>query len=534
MGHSPTTSSLLEASNLITEVAENSGSLSQDQIRRQLAAAEEALVSATESIREEGQETGAPQGPDGTLPDAGRSGVRSTVEPATERVRPPEGPPLEESDCVPGDPDMFSAPMGRQTLSVVPKFAEWRNQLRSDLGPRRRRRILDRFGRGGVADPFEGLSSPVGVFQERGDFPRIVTSGFGKRGRTWHTGVDLPSTLGDPVYSVADGICIQRQPARSAGAGLGILHRGGYVTFYRHLDEASLLVELGDTVKRNQQIAAVGLSGTEPFGVALTHLHFECTAIQGSPVFNQYVGAGKRFRVVTAPERSRLRGTSSSGSERRATLDAVAPAGRDLASTRLVNGLGRPATALTTVPASLRDRFDLGFLRSRGSEFNVPRLFLHYNPACVGGDPYSLAEQRSAGSGGDLITQREYFSQFNLKGIPTVKQALIPTGSRALQPVPEVPASASGRRRDRLERRRAGVIRDNERKATQLSILQARVDREQALYRGSLPPPDCPPERYEGTVPRQPGEPLPERRRINRNEARAAYRTREGTSGEDS
>lgn len=537
---SATTQALRAAARQCEEVVNNADGLTQDQVRQQLAACEATAASARESIREEGQDSGAPQGPDGTQPDTGRTGVRSTLDPSEEPERPREGPPPDDTPCHPGDPEMYSHPLGRQTLSVVPRFGEWRRQLARDLPRRRRSDILDRFGRGGVADPFEGLSSPVGVFQNRGDFPRIVTSGFGKRGRTWHTGSDLPATLGDPVFSCADGICIQNTPGRNAGGGLAILHAQGFVTFYRHLGDR--LVELGETVKRNQQIATVGLSGSEPFGVALTHLHFECSAIANSPAFRQYVGSGKRFRIVTGPARSALvgaephsraaltRGIGSSGS-RRALLDAVAPEGRDLASTRVVNGLGSARTSLATVSPELRDRFNLSFLRYRqGSEFTIPRTFLQYNPACVGEDPFSRPEQRSAGGGGHLITQRDYLMQFGLKGIPTVKQPLVPTGSQALQPVPEIPESASGRRRTRLERQRAGIILQNERRAQRLAIFAAQVAREQALYVDTLPPEECPPERYEGSTPRQPGEPLPERRRITRAEAGAAYRTREGSS----
>jgi len=198
--------------------------------------------------------------------------------------------------------------------------------------------------------------------------------------------------------------------------------------------------------------------------------------------------------------------------------------------------MGSNRSSLPTVSAEIRDRFNLGFLRNQnGSEFSLPKTFLHYNPACVGGDPFSGAEQRnSAAVGGSLISQREYFSQFGLKGIPSVKQPIIPTGASALDPVPEIPESATGRRRTRLERERAGIVRSNGRKATRLDLISSRLDSEKALYRDATPPEECPPSRYEGTTPRQPGDPLPEQRRISPSAAMAAYRPRGGTSGENS
>ena len=98
-----------------------------------------------------------------------------------------------------------------------------------------------------------------------------------------HLGDDLNgiggenSDLGDPVYAVADGRVLL---AREAGPGWGnviiVLHayvenseRKYVQSYYGHVE--SILVHVGDDVRRGQQIATVGTGGGHYFA----HLHFE-------------------------------------------------------------------------------------------------------------------------------------------------------------------------------------------------------------------------------------------------------------------
>ena len=92
--------------------------------------------------------------------------------------------------------------------------------------------------------------------------------------RQWrfHSGVDMPGRIGDPIYATGDGVVeyVERSRARY-GYGTQILidHGYGYKTRYAHLNK--LLVERGDTITRGQLIAEMGNTGvsTSP------HLHYE-------------------------------------------------------------------------------------------------------------------------------------------------------------------------------------------------------------------------------------------------------------------
>jgi Membrane proteins related to metalloendopeptidases len=98
-----------------------------------------------------------------------------------------------------------------------------------------------------------------------------------------HLGDDLNgiggenSDLGDPIYAVADGRVLL---ARDAGPGWGnvviVLHayiengeRRYVQSYYGHVE--SMLVHVGDDVRRGQQVATVGTAN----GRYLAHLHFE-------------------------------------------------------------------------------------------------------------------------------------------------------------------------------------------------------------------------------------------------------------------
>ena len=88
----------------------------------------------------------------------------------------------------------------------------------------------------------------------------------------FHSGVDLPGHIGDPVYATGDGVVKETERTRSrAGYGTQILldHGFGYQTRYAHLSK--ILVERGDSVKRGQIIGEVGNTGAS----TAPHLHYE-------------------------------------------------------------------------------------------------------------------------------------------------------------------------------------------------------------------------------------------------------------------
>jgi murein DD-endopeptidase MepM/ murein hydrolase activator NlpD len=102
-----------------------------------------------------------------------------------------------------------------------------------------------------------------------------VSSGYGKRTdpfsgkKEFHKGVDFAGKEGSPVVSVGDGIVSWVGERTGYGKLVEITHGNGYVTRYGH--NKQLLVAVGDTVKKGQQIAVLGSTGrsTGP------HVHFE-------------------------------------------------------------------------------------------------------------------------------------------------------------------------------------------------------------------------------------------------------------------
>ncbi|NWG03512.1 MAG: peptidoglycan DD-metalloendopeptidase family protein [Syntrophaceae bacterium] len=110
-----------------------------------------------------------------------------------------------------------------------------------------------------------------------------VTSGFGFRANPFtgltqmHEGLDISNRVGTPVIAPADGIVSDIGNDVAHGKILVISHGFGMTTRYSHLNK--VLVRVGQKVKRNDQIAEVGMTGktTGP------HLHYE-VRLNGIPV----------------------------------------------------------------------------------------------------------------------------------------------------------------------------------------------------------------------------------------------------------
>lgn len=95
----------------------------------------------------------------------------------------------------------------------------------------------------------------------------IINQYFGER----HTGIDIYGKTGDQVFAVADGKVTTSQCGWNGGYGCYIIidHGHGVKTLYAQ--NANLLANVDETVKKGQTIAEVGTTGhsTGP------HLHFE-------------------------------------------------------------------------------------------------------------------------------------------------------------------------------------------------------------------------------------------------------------------
>ncbi|MDO4545823.1 MAG: peptidoglycan DD-metalloendopeptidase family protein [Bacillota bacterium] len=92
-----------------------------------------------------------------------------------------------------------------------------------------------------------------------------------------HTGIDIGASQGQAVVSANSGTVITSKYNSSYGYYIIVDHGGGIATLYAH--NSKLLVSVGQSVSRGQQIARIGSTGnsTGP------HLHFE-VRVNGSPV----------------------------------------------------------------------------------------------------------------------------------------------------------------------------------------------------------------------------------------------------------
>jgi murein DD-endopeptidase MepM/ murein hydrolase activator NlpD len=97
----------------------------------------------------------------------------------------------------------------------------------------------------------------------------VINSSFGRRGQSFHDGVDIAAPEGAPIRSVHDGEVIYSDKLRGYGNIIIIRHAEGVVSVYAH-NEVNLVRE-GQSVRRGEVIARVGSTGR----VTGPHLHFE-------------------------------------------------------------------------------------------------------------------------------------------------------------------------------------------------------------------------------------------------------------------
>lgn len=124
---------------------------------------------------------------------------------------------------------------------------------------------------GGQATQFSGM------FQRPTNSGYYISSGYGPRWGSFHSGIDITAggCYGANIYAAASGTVITASSHWSYGNYVVIDHGGGYSTLYAHC--SSLNVSVGQTVSQGQVIAKIGSTGqsTGP------HLHFE-VRINGS------------------------------------------------------------------------------------------------------------------------------------------------------------------------------------------------------------------------------------------------------------
>ena len=107
-----------------------------------------------------------------------------------------------------------------------------------------------------------------------------VSSGFGYRtypDTEFHPGLDIVNDYGSPVYATASGVVEEAGWDGGYGYKIVIDHGNGYETWYGH--NQRMLVSVGESVRKGEQIAEVGSTGyaTGP------HCHYEIV-LWGRPI----------------------------------------------------------------------------------------------------------------------------------------------------------------------------------------------------------------------------------------------------------
>ncbi len=89
--------------------------------------------------------------------------------------------------------------------------------------------------------------------------------------RKGHTGIDMAVPKGTPIYAAESGVVLVAQWWGGYGNCIIIDHGNGLWTLYGHILDGGIKVKKGETVKRGEQIAVVGMTGM----ATGYHLHFE-------------------------------------------------------------------------------------------------------------------------------------------------------------------------------------------------------------------------------------------------------------------
>ena len=115
-----------------------------------------------------------------------------------------------------------------------------------------------------------------------------VTSSFGMRRHPiygsprHHAGVDIPTSVGSPVYATGDGVIelVKNSPS-GYGRHIVIAHpEAGYKTLYAHLSSIPSVIRPGRAVSRGERI---GLSGNTGLSAA-PHVHYEVQDMAGNRI----------------------------------------------------------------------------------------------------------------------------------------------------------------------------------------------------------------------------------------------------------
>ena len=128
--------------------------------------------------------------------------------------------------------------------------------------------------------PSGSFSIELNTLEREFTFPLAscrFSSGYGTRGGSFHSGVDLITAAGEAIFAVMDGVVRMAKPYAAYGNVIVIRHSNGLESVYSH--NAKNLVKVGERVHSGQKIATVGRTGR----ASTNHLHFELR-IQGQAI----------------------------------------------------------------------------------------------------------------------------------------------------------------------------------------------------------------------------------------------------------
>lgn len=108
-------------------------------------------------------------------------------------------------------------------------------------------------------------------------YPGKFLSGYGRRGRSMHTGVDIKGIKNDTVRAAFAGTVRMSKPYSGYGNCVVIRHKNGLETLYGH--NSRNLVRVGDAVRAGDPIALIGRTGR----ATTEHCHFE-VRVQGQHI----------------------------------------------------------------------------------------------------------------------------------------------------------------------------------------------------------------------------------------------------------
>ena len=79
---------------------------------------------------------------------------------------------------------------------------------------------------------------------------------------TNHKGIDIPATIGTPIYAVSSGTIVKREKNSGFGNWIQISHSNSLCTEYAHMSKFKSGLSVGDKVKKGDVIGYVGSTGT--------------------------------------------------------------------------------------------------------------------------------------------------------------------------------------------------------------------------------------------------------------------------------